>query len=505
MKTDFSDLIREELFIDGEFCHALSGETLELINPSTGKAITRVQSGNGEDIDRAVGVAQRAFQEGPWPALSHRERAKLLFRIADAMEAQLAELFTLETLCNGRPVNETRTQIIRVPDYFRYFAGLALAQRSDLIPVEGPYLNYINKVPVGVVGNSSPFNHPIMIMCKSLAACLAAGCTTVVKPSELTPLSTLYLAELFCDAGLPPGVFNVVPGTGPVAGRALAAHPTLGKFVLTGGTEAGRAAAALAARNFTSLTLELGGNSPVLVFEDVDLEQVVNMATFGQFIGAGQTCIAANRFIVQRTLYETFCEALKAKTEQIRVGDPFDEATQMGPVISEHARSRVLEYVEVGKLEGATLLTGGGRATVPGFEGGFFLQPTIFKDVTPDMRIGQAEVFGPFAIVTPFDSEEDAVRIANDSPYALGAGLHTNDLTRAHDIARRLRAGLVWINDHHRNDPASPWGGFGDSGMGREYGSESFESYFLPQSIWVRLNKTPFDWYRDTHKQKRLN
>ncbi len=501
----FDHLIRRELFIDGRFQPARSGETLILINPATGKPIARVQSGDRQDVDHAVEVADRAFREGPWPGMSSRERARLLFALAEAMESRLSELFTLETLCNGRPVVETRAQLARVPDYFRYFAGLALAQRSEVIPVEGPYLNYLNKVPVGVVGNASPFNHPLMIMCKSLAACLAAGCTTVVKPSELTPLSTLYLAELFREAGLPPGVFNVVPGTGPVAGRALAENARLGKFVLTGGTEAGRAMAALAARNFTSLTLELGGNAPVLVFDDVELERAVNLAAFGQFIGAGQTCIAANRFIVQRPLYEPFCEALRAKTERIRIGDPFDETTQMGPVISEHAMNRVLEYVAVGEREGATLLCGGGRATVPGLEGGFYVQPTLFRDVRPDMRIAQAEVFGPFAVITPFDDEAEALRLANDSPYALGAGLHTNDLTRAHNLARRIRAGLVWINDHHRNDPASPWGGFGESGMGREYGRESFESYFLPQSVWVRLDKAPFDWYRDSDEQRRLN
>lgn len=505
MSADYDHLIRTKLFIGGEFVSAASGETLTLLNPATGRPITQVQSGGEADIARAVENADQAFRAGPWAELSNRERAKLLFRIADAMEGRMTELFTLETLCNGRPVNETRAQLARVPDYFRYFAGLALAQRSDVIPVEGPYLNYLRKVPVGVVGNSAPFNHPIMIMCKSLAACLAAGCTTVVKPSELTPLSTLYLAELFVEAGLPPGAFNVVPGTGPVAGRALAGHPKLGKFVLTGGTEAGRHVAALAARNFTSLTLELGGNSPVLVFDDVDIERVVNFAAFGEFIGTGQTCIAANRFIVQKPIYEPFCEALKAKTESIRVGDPFAEDTQMGPVISEHALNRILEYVELGKQEGATLLTGGARAEVKGLEGGFFVQPTLFADVRPEMRIGQAEVFGPFAIITPFETEAEALKIANDSPFALGAGLHTNDLTRAHNVARQIRAGLVWINDHHRNDPASPWGGFGDSGMGREYGTESFESYFLPQSIWVRLDKEPFDWYRDTHKQTRLN
>ncbi len=348
-----------------------------------------------------------------------------------------------------------------------------------------------------------------MILCKSLAAVLASGCVTVVKPSEYTPLTTLKLAQIFTEAGLPPGVFNIVLGLGPSAGKMLAEHRDIDKLVLTGGTEAGRIAGAAAAKVFAHQTMELGGKTPVMVFDDYDLERAVNYAAFGAFIGAGQTCICASRHLVQASIYDEFVERLKAKAKTIRIGDPFDPATQLGPVISAKQRDRVLSYSKFGHEDGARLITGGVAARVAGHDGGFFVEPTVFADVKSDMRIFQEEVFGPFTSVTPFTDEADALRLANDSPFGLAAAIRTNDVSRAHRVASKVKAGIVWVNDHHRLDPASPWGGVGDSGIGRECGTESFDDHFNVKSVMVATGDAthgaPFDWYRETATQRRLN
>ncbi|HTH97866.1 MAG TPA: aldehyde dehydrogenase [Stellaceae bacterium] len=492
-------------FIDGKEIEAGNGELIDVRNPATGQVIARIPNSGPQDIDRAMKSARAAFEGPEWGEMPTRARARLVNRLADAFEANLESLYKLETINNGRPVNETRAQLSRLPDFFRYAAGLALARRDDVIPVEGPYLNYTQRRPVGVVANCTSFNHPLMILCKSLAMVLATGCTTVVKPSEYTPLTTLKLAQIFTEAGLPKGVFNIVLGYGATSGKALAEHPDIDKLVLTGGTEAGRIVGAAAARVFAHQTMELGGKTPVMVFDDYNLDQAVNYAAFGAFIGAGQTCICASRHIVQASIYDEFVEKLVAKTKTIRIGDPSDPTTQLGPVISERQRDRVLSYAGYGRSEGARAVAGGNAAHVPGFEKGYFVEPTVFADVTAKMRIFQEEVFGPFTSVTRFETEEDALRLANDSPFGLAAAIRTHDVSRAHRVAAKVKAGIVWINDHHRLDPASPWGGVGDSGIGKESGLESFNDYFETKSIMLPLNERPFDWYKDTAGQKRLN
>ena len=468
--------------------------------------LARIGHSTPEEVDRAVRRARTAFESTEWASMSNRTRAKLINKLADKFEAHLEEMFTLETANNGRSLNETRAQISRLPDFFRYNAGLAIARRDSVIPVDGNYLNYTIRTPVGVVGNSTPFNHPLMIMVKSLAPTLASGCTTVVKPSEYTPLTTLRLAELFVEAGLPPGVFNVVTGLGPTTGKALAEHRGIAKWVLTGGTEAGRITGALAGSIFAHQTLELGGKTPVLVFDDFDVDQAVNYAAFGAFIGAGQTCICGSRQIVHERIYDEFVEKLAAKAKTIRIGNPVDPTVQLGPVVSARQQQRVLKYIEIGlKEDGARLVAGGKVPADASLKNGFFVEPTVFADVTPRMRIFQEEVFGPFVSVSRFSTEEEGIAMANDSDFGLAGAIRTSNVTRAHRVAARLKCGIVWVNDHHRLDPASPWGGVKDSGIGRECGTESFDQHFETKSVMVRLDDAPFDWYKDTANQPRLN
>src|ERR1700719_3291509 len=455
-------------FIDGREIEAGASEMLDVRNPSTGEIIAKNTNSTADDIDRAMRSERTAFEGKACGGMDIRARALLVNRLADAFEANLESLYRLETLNNGRPLNETRAQLSRLPDFFRYFAGLALSRREAVLPVEGSYLNYTLRTPIGIVANCTPFNHPLMIMCKSLAAVVASGCVTVVKPSEYTPLTTLKLAQIFAEAGLPPGVFNVVLGLGQTTGKMLAEHGDINKLVLTGGTEAGRIAGSAAAKVFAHQTMELGGKTPVMVFDDFDVDQAVNYAAFGAFIGAGQTCVCASRHIVQAGIYDAFVEKLKAKTQNIRIGDPFDSQTQLGPVISARQRDRVLAYCQFGRDDGARLVTGGAAAKIPGHENGYFVQPTVFADVKSDMRIFQEEVFGPFTSVTPFKDEADALRLANDSPFGLAAAIRTRDVARAHRVASGVKCGIVWINDHHRLDSASPLCGHCCSGGGRE-------------------------------------
>src|ERR1700758_5092541 len=419
-------------FVDGAEIEAGNGEMLDVRNPATGDVIARIPNSTAADVDRAMKSARTAFDGKAWGGMDVRSRARLVNRLADAFEANLEQLYRLETLNNGRPVNETRAQLSRLPDFFRYFAGLALARRDAVIPVEGNYLNYTLRTPIGVVANCTPFNHPLMILCKSLAPVLASGCTTVVKPSEYTPLTTLKLAQIFTEAGLPKGVFNIVLGYGATAGKMLSEHPDINKLVLTGGTEAGRLAGSAAAKVFAHQTMELGGKTPVMVFEDFDVDRAVNYAAFGAFIGAGQTCVCASRHLVQASIYDEFVEKLKAKTASIRLGDPFDPATQLGPVISARQRDRVLSYCNFGREDGARLVAGGDAAKIPGHENGYFVEPTVFADVKSDMRIFQEEVFGPFTSVTPFTDEADALRLAHDSPFGLAAAVRNPARAPAH-------------------------------------------------------------------------
>lgn len=483
------------LLIGGEEVPAADGNTLPVLNPATGQPVANIACAGLEDVNRAVESALDTFRSGVWSEMPISERAKIMHRFANNIEERLDELYHLETVNNGRPVRETRAQVGRLAEWYRYNASLLLADRTHVVPMPGPYHSYTQRFPLGVVAVLSSFNHPLMIGSKGVAPALATGNSVILKPSEQTPLTSLLLGEIANESGFPPGVLNVIVGLGPVAGAGLAEHPDVAKVTFTGGTEPGRSVAVATARRFARATLELGGKSPVLIFDDSPLEDVVRGAAFAGFVAAGQTCIAGTRLIVHRDIHDQFVDGLVRQAQQIRIGDPVSPDTQLGPVVSARARDRILDYIRIGVEEGATVAVGGGPAHVEGCEDGFFVEPTVLVGVRNDMRVAREEIFGPVLVVMPFDDEAEAIEIANDSAYGLGSAIWTRDVARAHRVASRLQQGIVWVNDHHRLDPSSPWGGVKDSGMGREGGWESFHEFTHVRAVTVRTDPQPVDWY----------
>jgi betaine-aldehyde dehydrogenase len=487
---------RYQLLIDGQWVDAESGKTFESPNPSTGETLAEVAEADKADIDKAVAAARRAF-EGKWSRMSARDRGRLLYKLSQLIESRAKELAELETADNGKPIKESLyIDIPSVVENFEYFAGWATKIEGETIPVPGQMFNYTLREPVGVCGQIIPWNFPLLMAAWKLAPALAAGNTVVLKPAEQTPVTAMELGKLIQEAGFPDGVVNVVPGFGETAGAALAAHPDVDKIAFTGSTEVGKLIARAAADNLKKVSLELGGKAPNIVFADADLEQAVNGAMMGIFFNQGQVCCAGSRLFLHEGVKDEFLDRFKTKAEKIKVGDPLDTATQMGPQVSEEQLTRIKSYVDIAKGEGATVYAGGGAPELEEkFRKGFYFQPTIFSEVKNDMRVAQEEIFGPVTSVITFADEEDLIRQANQTIYGLSAGIWTRDITRAHRFARAIKAGTIWINTFNMFNAASPFGGYKQSGYGREMGRHALELYTQVKSVWVDLSGKPIGWY----------
>jgi len=484
--------IPDRLFIGGKFAAAADGATFETLNPHDGSVIARVAQAGAADVDRAVAAAAAAFPA--WSRLAASGRGRLLLRLADLIEDRADELARLESLDTGHPLRDSRNlDVVRTAATFRYFGGMADKLQGDVIPVEPGFLNYVLREPLGVVGTIVPWNFPLMFCSWKMGPALAAGNTVVMKPAELTPLSALRVAELMAEVGIPDGVVNIVPGPGRTVGDRLARHPDVRKIAFTGSTETGRRIVEASAGNVKRVQLELGGKGANIVFADADIDAAVNGSAFAIFHNQGQACIAGSRLILHESVADDFLGRFIELAESIRIGNPLDPATEMGPLTSAGHRDRVLAYVRTALEDGGEVLTGGRAPEDPGLARGFYMRPTVVR-AEPSSRVCREEVFGPFVTVTTFRSDEEAVAIANDVDYGLGGGLWTRDLARAHLVALRIRAGMVWINSYKRVNPGSPFGGTGLSGYGREMGFEAMREYTEPKSVWVNVdaNIPPF-------------
>ncbi|MGH7443295.1 MAG: aldehyde dehydrogenase family protein [Longimicrobiales bacterium] len=475
----------DRLFIGGEWHDAAAGGTFASHDPSTGALLTQLAEADAADVDRAVAAARTAFADPKWARMDAADRGTLLWRIADALEARRTELVRIEVLDNGKPVREAQIDVATAVDAFRYYAGWATKLQGDTIPVRGNVLNYTLREPVGVVGAIIPWNFPLVMAAWKIAPALACGNTVVLKPAEQTSLSALELAAIGQEAGLPAGVLNVVTGYGETAGAALVQHSDVDKIAFTGSTQVGRLIMRQAADSLKKVSLELGGKSPNIVFDDADLDAAARGAFAGIFYNNGQCCTAGSRLLVHESVHDALLEKIAERAAKMQPGEPLDPKRRMGPVISEEQLERVLGYIEKGRSEGAELMTGGARAQ---FQNGWWVQPTIFRGVTESQTIAQEEIFGPVLAAMPFKDDDEALAIANRSMYGLAAGIWTTSLKRAHHFARALQAGTVWINTYHPLDAASPFGGYKQSGFGRELGAAALELYTQVKSVWVDLD-----------------
>jgi len=484
------------MYVGGRWRLARDGGTRELFNPANGQSIATVAEGSAQDADEAIRAARSAFDDGPWASTSAADRAALLFKVADKIDEYRDEFVRIDTLNNGKPLREAEYDVIDAANCFRYYAGLATKPHGQTFDVPAPSQTFTVREPIGVCGQIVPWNYPLLMAVWKLAPALAAGNVCVLKPAELTPLSTLRLASIFEELEFPDGVVNVVIGAGATVGHAIAASHLVDKIAFTGGTKTGRSIMQDATGNLKKISLELGGKSPNVVFADADFDTAVDYALFGIYANAGQVCSAGSRLIVQKSLHDRFVESLVERAQKIRVGDGFDPATEMGPIVSPHHRERVESYIAIGRDEGATLLCGGNRLG-GSLAAGNFIAPTIFDATTPKMRIVKEEIFGPVLVVQTFDDEAEAIRVANDTVYGLAGAVFTQDVAKAHRVIRKLRAGITWINTYHPTYNEAPWGGYKQSGIGRELGTYGYDAYTEVKQINVNLDVAPSGWFSE--------
>ena len=482
-----------DLHYAGRWQASHSSARIEVRSPADRRLLGTVPDADAADVDAAAEAAQSAFEV--WRATDLFERSRKMRALAEIVRSRVGQLADLESAVTGRPIREMRAQMGRIPEWIEYFASIIVGLEGEANNVTGGFVTLTHYEPHGVCALLTPWNHPILIMVKKFAAAIAAGNSVLVKPSELAPISTLVFADWCRDAGLPDGLISVVTG-GAETGALVCANARVQKIDLTGGTATGRKVAAVAAERLIPCTLELGGKAPILVCDDADVDEAAAGAVFGAFVAAGQTCVSATRFIVAESIYSDFVAAFASRVERLRSGDPADVTTDIGPVISAASRDRSFGHIEAAREAGARLVAGGGSPDLsPPFDQGFFVPPTIFADVTADMRLFREEVFGPVVAVSPAKDEAEALLLANASPYALGAAIWTRDVARAHRLSLGVRAGVIWINDHHKNDPRSIWGGFGESGFGKENGWDALRSYLRKRSVVVRTAPSFDDWF----------
>lgn len=485
--------MQTQLFINGKFVPAEDGATLATLNPHDNSVIAQVSMAGKADIDKAVAAAKAAFPK--WSRMAAMDRGRLLLKLADAIEANADELAALESLDTGHPLRDTKgLDVPRTAVTFRYFGGMADKLEGTVIPVEAGFLNYMLREPIGVVGQVVPWNFPLMFTSWKMAPALAAGNCIVMKPAELTPLSTLRIAELMAEVGFPPGVVNIVPGLGHIAGQYMAEHDDISKIAFTGSTATGRRIVQASAGNLKKVQLELGGKGANIVFGDANLNAAVNGSAFGIFHNQGQACIAGSRLVLHKSIADEFIEKFAQLAASIKLGNPLDPRTEMGPLTSLQHRDRVLSYCDVARAEGGEILLGGKAPSDLDLAGGCYIEPTIVR-AKPGDRVSQEEVFGPFVTVSTFETDDEALAIANGTEYGLGGGLWTNNLQRAHQIARDMKSGMVWINCYKRVSPASPFGGVGQSGYGREMGFEVMREYTQAKSVWVNVDANVPPYY----------